>query len=356
VRAVDEPDGGLQAQFDLLHLYNGFGTVSCSCGTTLHLGIELEGEHARGLKDLFSAEGVGGEQPTEVVHEGLPHADHLIEVGKVQLRGDPLPPCRPLLLQVHHPQGGHRVDDGQPGVGAGVGVGKRLQVDRLKLRRAPDVVSVGGEGAQCHVSNKGAATGEQLGWFVVKQNSRKDDDQQEETGGDADDQQPKTACFGGHSSRAPASTAHRLIENCIVVVVVIKTSSIRLHGSVLQLQISSKVRKVRKPALWENHAFLWGRSKCMQRCTAQGGEVWLHLGDRQRPSLRALRAERARSEAAGVGGRSSEARVSRRTSYLSLAVHGTKRRGLTSHDLPRTSADEGLASGASEARGGGRFW
>ncbi|KAH9402587.1 hypothetical protein TYRP_016117, partial [Tyrophagus putrescentiae] len=91
------------------------------------------------------------------------------------------------------------------------------------------------------------------------------------------------------------------------------------------------------------------------RCTAQGGEVWLHLGDCQRPSPRALRAERARSEAAGVGGRPSEARVSRRSSYrICLAVQGTKRRGLASLDLPRTSADEGLASGASEARGGGR--
>ncbi|KAH9406306.1 hypothetical protein TYRP_013916 [Tyrophagus putrescentiae] len=67
------------------------------------------------------------------------------------------------------------------------------------------------------------------------------------------------------------------------------------------------------------------------RCTAQGGEVWLHLGDCQRPSPRALRAERARSEAAGVGGRPSEARVSRRSSYrICLAVHGTKRRGLAS--------------------------
>ncbi|KAH9388501.1 hypothetical protein TYRP_023411 [Tyrophagus putrescentiae] len=58
----------------------------------------------------------------------------------------------------------------------------------------------------------------------------------------------------------------------------------------------------------------WPRHKC--------GEVWLHLGDCQRPSPRALRAERARSEAAGVGGRPSEARVSRRSSYrICLAVH-----------------------------------
>ncbi|KAH9397592.1 hypothetical protein TYRP_003913, partial [Tyrophagus putrescentiae] len=59
--------------------------------------------------------------------------------------------------------------------------------------------------------------------------------------------------------------------------------------------------------------------------------------------------------AAGVGGRPSEDQGEPRSSYrICLAVHGTKRRGLASLDLPRTSADEGLASGASEARGGGR--
>ncbi|KAH9395145.1 hypothetical protein TYRP_005216, partial [Tyrophagus putrescentiae] len=43
-------------------------------------------------------------------------------------------------------------------------------------------------------------------------------------------------------------------------------------------------------------------------CTSQGGEVWLHLGDCQRLPPRALRAERARPSAAGVGSRPSEAR------------------------------------------------
>ncbi|KAH9403632.1 hypothetical protein TYRP_014817 [Tyrophagus putrescentiae] len=44
----------------------------------------------------------------------------------------------------------------------------------------------------------------------------------------------------------------------------------------------------------------------------------------------------------------------RRALAVAQVKPGTKRRGLVSLDLPRTSADEGLASGASEARGGGR--
>ncbi|KAH9403464.1 hypothetical protein TYRP_015354 [Tyrophagus putrescentiae] len=41
------------------------------------------------------------------------------------------------------------------------------------------------------------------------------------------------------------------------------------------------------------------------------GEVWLHLTYQERPPTRVSRAERARPEAAGVLGKSSEARVSR---------------------------------------------
>ncbi|KAH9400469.1 hypothetical protein TYRP_002034, partial [Tyrophagus putrescentiae] len=44
----------------------------------------------------------------------------------------------------------------------------------------------------------------------------------------------------------------------------------------------------------------------------------------------------------------------RRALAVAQVKPGTKRRGLALLDLPRTSADEGLASGASEARGGGR--
>ncbi|KAH9396517.1 hypothetical protein TYRP_019539 [Tyrophagus putrescentiae] len=39
-----------------------------------------------------------------------------------------------------------------------------------------------------------------------------------------------------------------------------------------------------------------------------------------------------------------------------LAVHGTRRRGLASLERLPTPVAEGLASGASEARGGGRSW
>ena len=91
------------------------------------------------------------------------------------------------------------------------------------------------------------------------------------------------------------------------------------------------------------------------QCTVQGGEVWRHLGNVQRSPPRALRAQRARSEVAGVAHCPSDFRVSRWSRHkCKVEVHGTRRRGLASLDLPRTSAASGLASGASEARGGGR--
>ena len=71
----------------------------------------------------------------------------------------------------------------------------------------------------------------------------------------------------------------------------------------------------------------------------------------QRPPLRALRAQRARSEAAGVAHCPSDVRVSRWPRHkCMLAVHGTRRRGLALLGRLPTPVAEGLASGASKVR------
>ncbi|KAH9388376.1 hypothetical protein TYRP_023558, partial [Tyrophagus putrescentiae] len=55
------------------------------------------------------------------------------------------------------------------------------------------------------------------------------------------------------------------------------------------------------------------------------------------------------------GGRWQSPKVSRRSGYRSLSVHGTKRRGLASLDLPRTSAAEGLARERARPEAAGVF-
>ncbi len=61
-----------------------------------------------------------------------------------------------------------------------------------------------------------------------------------------------------------------------------------------------------------------GKTAAGEQCTAKGGEVWHHLACQQRPPTRALRAQRARSESAGVVGKPNDARVSRRVSSLRM--------------------------------------
>ncbi|KAH9404025.1 hypothetical protein TYRP_014539 [Tyrophagus putrescentiae] len=65
------------------------------------------------------------------------------------------------------------------------------------------------------------------------------------------------------------------------------------------------------------------RALAVAQCTAQSGEVWLHLTYQERPPTRVSRAKRARPEAAGVLGKSSEARrltLTTRAPQASLAA------------------------------------
>ncbi|KAH9397543.1 hypothetical protein TYRP_003862 [Tyrophagus putrescentiae] len=59
------------------------------------------------------------------------------------------------------------------------------------------------------------------------------------------------------------------------------------------------------------------RALAVAQCTAQSGEVWLHLTYQERPPTRVSRAKRARPEAAGVLGKSSEARSAGPSSVIS---------------------------------------